>query len=249
VKINKSALYPGSGATGADVYNVATDAQGNYAITVKTNATGAQALITIDGFSGTLDTLINGVTKTGLYATYAGTTSSPVLFMGSNHVLNHNFTATNLSTSPNNITVGSAIITGSISQNIVRSVTTGTNPAVISTTNVPVPAGTVVYMNFSNDPTLLATKQYTTTTDASGYYSFTFATVAPGTTGFSQNAVIWVNDRAATRDTLKIVGSTITGTVTGLPGVFSGNSTNQNSVFNGEIRNATHFSYGGFTPN
>ncbi|MCE3228067.1 MAG: hypothetical protein K0S32_2618 [Bacteroidetes bacterium] len=248
VKINKSALYPGSQAVGADIYSGTTDAQGNYAISVKTNATGAAALITIDGFSGTQDTLINGVTKAGYYATYAGTSQNVTLFMGSNYVMNHQFNATNLSTNPNNITVGSAIITGSISQNINRSVTTGTNVA-FSTTNIAVPAGVVVYMSFANDPTLLTAKQYTTTTDAQGYYTFNLATVAPGTTGFPQNATIWINDRAATRDTLKIVNTTITGTVTGVQGVFNGGNTNQNGVFNGEIRNATHFSYSGFTPN
>src|SRR4051812_10659748 len=76
IKINKSALYPNSNAQGADVYSGTTDNNGNYAITVKSNATGVAAMITIDGFAGTLDTLVNGTKRTGLYTTYTGTTST-----------------------------------------------------------------------------------------------------------------------------------------------------------------------------
>lgn len=247
IKINKSALYPGSNAVGADVYNATTDAAGNYAVSVKTNATGTQALITIDGFAGTLDTLINGVTKPGLYATYAGTTQSPVLFMGSNYVFNHQFNASNLSTSPNNITVGSAIITGSISMtNVLKTRATATSTPVFSFTNVPVPANTVVYLGFDKDPTLLSTKTYTALTNSQGAYTFNIATVAAGTAGFNQNAVIWVTDRAATHDSVLVTAGNPAGTVTGVPGVFNSGNTTQNNVFNSEIRNAVNFSYGGF---
>jgi len=248
VKINKSALYPGSNAVGADVYNTTTDAQGKYSISVKTNATGAQALITVDGFSGTLDTLINGVVKTGLYATYAGTSTSPVLYMGSNYTFNHAFTASNVSTNPNNINIGSATITGSVSMNVVRHVTTGT-VVTITTTNIPVPAGTKVYLDFSNDPVLLTTKQYNTTTDAMGSYTFNIPTVAAGTAGFPQNALIWLADYATTRDTVKYIGSTPTSTVPGLPGVFNSINTSQFGVYNTEIRNSVNLNYGAFTPN
>ena len=50
-------------------YTGTTDANGNYAINVKSNSQGVAAMITIDGFTGTQDTIINNVTKTGLYAT------------------------------------------------------------------------------------------------------------------------------------------------------------------------------------
>ena len=53
IKINKSGtggLYPNSTVAGADVYSTTTDANGNYAITVKSNATGQETkVLTIKG--------------------------------------------------------------------------------------------------------------------------------------------------------------------------------------------------------
>ncbi|MBA3665408.1 MAG: hypothetical protein H0W61_14530 [Bacteroidetes bacterium] len=250
VKINKNSLYPGSQAVGADVYNATTDANGNYSMVVKTNASGAAALITIDGYASTLDTLINGAVKPGLYATYAGNSQNVTLYMGSNYVFNHQFTATNLSTNPNNINIGSATITGSIAMNVaLKSRATATSSPVFSFTNIAVPAGTKVYMDFTMDPVLLTTKQYQTTVDATGHYTFNFPTVAAGTAGFPQNATIWVADLSTTRDTVLIVAGNVTGTTTGVPGVFNNASTSQSSVYNTEIRNAINFNFGGFTPN
>jgi hypothetical protein len=244
VKVNKNSLYPNSTAMGADVYTGTTDANGNYSITVKSNATGVAAVVTIDGFTGTQDTIINGITKTGLFSTYAGTTNNRTLFMGQNSQLDYQFNASVVSTNPNTVLkIGSAIITGSVGVNFVKEVLTGT---VISITSTMVPvASHKVYLNFSNDPNTQATRAYEAVTDANGYYSFTLTTVAPGTSGFSQNASIYVPDYAATRDTLK-ANNTIK---TGRAGVYSGQTINQNSVYNNAIRNATHFSYIGFTQN
>jgi hypothetical protein len=255
VKVNKGGsqgLYPNSSANGADVYSATTDANGNYAISVKSNATGVSALITIDGFTGTQDTIINNVTKTGLYATYAGTSVTRNLFMGQNTTFDHNFTASNVSSNPNNINIGTASLSGSIGINMMLTVKTGTNPPVVSPpgTVIPVPAGVTVYMSFDKDPTLLATKVYTTTTDAAGRYSFNaFATVAVGSAGFNQNATIWVSDYASNRDTMRIVNGVDAPKTNGPAGVFNGSQTSQNGLYNNEIRNATNFSFGGFTPN
>ncbi|MDO8998909.1 MAG: hypothetical protein Q7W45_04015 [Bacteroidota bacterium] len=254
IKVNKGGaqgLYPNSTANGADVYSGTTDANGNYAISVKSNATGVSALITIDGFTGTQDTIINSVVKTGLYATYFGTSTTRTLFMGQNTTFDHNFTATNVSSNPNNITIGTAQLSGSISMNMALTTKTGTNPIInIPTgTNVAVPAGITVYMSLDKDPTTLVAKLYTATTDAAGRYSFTFPTVAASTPGFFQNATIWVADHAANRDTLRIVNGSNAPTTAGPSGVFNNSSTNQGGLFNNENRNATNFSFGGFTAN
>ena len=244
VKVNKNSLYPNSTAQGADVYTGTTDANGNYTISVKSNATGVAALVTIDGFTGTQDTIINGVTKTGLYSTYAGTTNNRTLFMGQNSQYDYQFTAGVVSTNPNTVLkIGTAVVTGSVGMNFVKEVLTGTVVS-ITTTMVPVP-NHKVYLNFSNDPNTQATKAYEAVTDASGYYSFTLTTVAPGTTGFNQNASVYVPDFATTRDTLR-PNNTIK---TGRAGVYSGTTINQNGVYNNAIRNATHFSYSSFTQN
>ncbi|WP_317896804.1 hypothetical protein [Aurantibacillus circumpalustris] len=240
IKVNKNSLYPNSTAQGADVYSATTDSTGNYQISVKSNATGVSAQITIDGYSGTLDTLINGVTKRGFYSTFAGTNQNRTLFMGQNSVFNYDFFANNVSSNPNTIKIGSATITGSVAVNLFKQVLTGTVVS-ITTTNVPL-ASHKVYLTFDKDPSTLANKSYETTTDANGNYSFNVATVPSGTSGFNQNATIWVADYAATRDTI-MSNSTVK---PGKMGVFQMQTLNQNGVFNSNIRNANHFSYNSF---
>lgn len=245
VKVNKNSLYPNSSAVGADVYSATSDKDGNYSITIKSNANGVNAIITIDGFTGTVDTIINGVTKTGLYSTYTGNFRNPNIVMGQNYQFDHSFFGNAVTTNPNTIyKIGKATITGSVAVNFVKEVTTGTL-VTLTTTNVPV-AGRTVYLNFSNDPTTQATKLYTATTDASGYYTFEVETVPANTNGFTnQNAVIWVADYAASRDTIKANGTLKAGPL----GVFSQQTLNQFNVYNNNIRNANHFFYNSFTQN
>ena len=160
--------------------------------------------------------------------------------MGQSTQVNHSFTATNVSTNPNTIVIGSAVITGSVGMRIIKEFTLNNFGPFI----VPVPAGRVVYLNFKNDPTLLAAKMYTTTTDASGYYTFNVATVSQTAPGFNQTADLWVNDFATTRDTLKL-----SGLKTGPAGVFQEDNTSQFNVFNNTIKNATHLTYTSFIAN
>ena len=249
-KVNKNQLYPASIAQGADVYSATSDAQGNWAVSVKTNANGVNAYMTLAGFNGTQDTIINGVTKTGLYANYFGSSANLNLVMGTTYEFGvYNFNASNLTSNPNNIMIGSAALSGSISMNQALKVTTGTVITTGGSTNVAVPAGITVYMTLDKDPTLLAPKMYTTTTTAGGRYSFTFPTVASGTAGFAQNGTIWVADYAATRDTFQILNGNNSSLITGPTGVYGNNSTNENALYNNENRNATNFSFGGFTQN
>jgi len=250
VRVNKNSLYPASNASGADVYSATSDANGYYKIAVKANSQGVAGNVVIDGFYATQDTVINGVTKPGLWATWTGLSQTRNIFVGQTTNLDHNFTPSNLTSNPNNIVIGSAVITGSVSKTFVLKSRPSTTVApAFSTTNVTVGSGLTVYCNFNMDPTQLANKMYQTTTDASGSYTFNVSTVNAGTPGFAQNATIWVADLNANRDTVSIIVGTSTTNVTGLPGVFNGVQTNQNGVFNTEIRNATNLNYGAFTPN
>jgi hypothetical protein len=253
IKVNKNQLYPNSVATGADVYSATTGTNGVWSMSVKSNATGVQAYMTMTGFNGTQDTLINGNYKTGLWANYFGPNPTNLLLvMGTTYDYGlYQFNATNLTSFPNNIMIGSAMVSGSVSaREILKTVVTGTAASTsFGFTNIAVPANTTVYMTLTNDPTTLAPKMYQTTTDATGHYSFTFPTVASGTTGFPQNATIWVSDRADSQDTVNILNGSNNGTTTGLSGVHQSASTNQGALFNNEIRNATNIYQNAFTPN
>jgi len=244
VKVNKNSLYPNSTAQGADVYTGTTDASGNYSITVRANATGVAAQITIDGFTGTQDTLVNGTMKPGLFSVYNGTTVNRTLFMGQNSQLDHVMTTNVVTTNPNaNLKIGTAIVTGSVGVNFLKEITTGT-VVNITTTIMPV-ANHKVYLNFNIDPSTQAMKTYTATTDANGYYTFNLSTVEAGTPGFAQNAAIYVPDYAASRDTVK-ANNTIK---TGRSGVFQMQTNNQGNLYNNAVRNAIHFNYNAFVPN
>lgn len=244
IKVDNSSLYPNSSAQGSRVYTGTTDADGNYEVSVLANATGVNAQVTINGFTGTLDTLVNGVTKKGFYSTYAGTNMAATLYKGQNMQLDYEFTASNVVTNPNNnLKIGTALVTGSVGLNMLKESTAGTL-IVLSTTNVAVP-GLKVYLNINNDPNTLSGKRYETTTDANGYYTFTVTTVEAGTPGFSQNATVWVNDYMTTRDTVKANNVVKTGRM----GVFQKQTLSQNALYNFEIRNASNMLYTTFTPN
>ncbi len=254
IKVNKNQLYPASIAQGADVYSAVTGTNGAWAMSVKSNATGVQGYVTITGFNGTQDTIINGVTKMGLYANYFGTTPGNTTFlMGTTFDFGvFNFIATNLTSNPNNIMIGSAMVSGSVSaRHILKARTTGTAAAVaFGFTNIAIPAGTTVYMSFDKDPTILAPKMYQTTTNANGGYSFaSFPTVALGTAGFNQNATIWVADLADDQDSVETINGGAGTVIFSKPGVFGNVGTFQNALYNNEIRNATNMAMNTFTAN
>lgn len=242
ITVNKNSLYPNSTAQGADIYTATTDDNGNYSVNVRSNATGVNAKITIDGFTGTLDTLVNGVTRTGAYSTFAGTSTNVNLVMGQNFTFNYDFSASNVVSNPNNLNVGTAVVTGSIGIEYLKETVIAPNPPFFSPTVVPVPAGHKVYLRLANDPNTGSPKVYETTTDGNGFYQFTVNTVAMGTNGFNQNAEIWIEDHSATRDTLK-ANNTVK---TGLKGVYQMETRNQNGVYKNGIKNANHLSYTNF---
>lgn len=245
IKINKNALYPNSNAQGADIYTGTTDANGNYSIPVKSNANGVNAFITIDGFTSTMDTIINGVTKTGLLTTYNALNTNFFVSMGQTFTYNHLYSTQNAAGNPNtNFKIGTAKITGTVGIDYVKEVLTGTL-VTLTTTFVPV-AGRKVYATITKDPTSLVAKTYEVITDANGRYTFDIATVASGTSGFtggnSPNATIWVADFATTRDTLK-ANNTIK---TGKSGVYTMITNTENGLYNLHIRNAVNFDYSSF---
>jgi hypothetical protein len=241
VKVNKNSLYPNSSAQGADVYSAVTDDKGNFSITVKTNAAGVAAQVTVDGFSGTLDTLINGNFKTGLLSTYSGISFNTTLVMGQNFTYNYAFTASNSQTNPNNIVIGNAVITGSVGLSLIKEIQTGT---LVSLTTAYVPLTNYkVYLSLDKDPTTQTTRQYEVNTDGNGRFSFNLETVKQGTNGFPQNVTLWVNDLAATRDTVKLDNSV----KVGRPGVFGKQSINLNGAYSTEILNGNYLQYTTFT--
>ncbi len=244
VKVNKSDLYQSASVQGADLYYGKSDSLGNYAVTVRSNAVGVNAEISFDGFTTTLDTIVNNQTRRGAYASYTGSNFTKSLVMGQNTQVDYSYVGTPLvSGSGNNLKTGTAIVTGNVYINTLKQVLTGTLTTL--TTSSFGLANRKVYLNFSNDPFTFNTKSYETTTDGNGAYTFTLNTVEQGSAGYNQIANIWVNDYAATRDTIK-PNNTI---VPGKSGVFQKVSTTHSSLYNGSIRNAVNLSYNTFVPN
>lgn len=261
-------IYPNSNYASTEVFTGATDAAGNYAIAVKSNGTGqgVTASIFIEGFTGTQDTLINGVTKTGKMCAYVGTSASPQVYKGQTTWWNPNtwsfgngnmFVITDV-TNPTSPAIGTALITGSIGCSFVKDDRTNNNGTITisppTSTTVPVPDGTKVWYTFDVEPLTLTTKVYQTTTSA-GSYSFSVSTVSVNTPGFTQNGTVWLSDLTGTRDTVKCM-TVITGTVvapqttatpntTGKPGTWNGAGITsfQGGLFNGEVRNAVNLTY------
>lgn len=244
ITVSKKSLYPNSNAAGADVYTATTDANGNYSIPVKSNANGVVANITVEGFTGTLDTLVNGQTKTGLSAVFQGTTMNRTLVMGQTAQVDFSFDSRNVASNPNSLNIGSATITGSVSMTLVEETMTGTIVS-YGLVNMAPPAGHKVFLRLTNDPVTGSPKTYETTTDANGVYSFDVSTVEMNTPGFAQNAQIWINDYATTRDTLKANNTRVTGP----SGVFQMSTQNENGLYNNTIRNAVYVRYTIFFPN
>jgi len=263
-------IYPNSNYASTEVFSGTTDANGNFNIAVKTNGTtnGVNAQVFVEGWQGTQDTIINGVTKTGRLCNYFGITANLGVFKGQSSYLNLNrwsFNVGNMSVvndnnNPTSSNLGTAVVTGSVGYTVWQSsvnVISGTvQPAAITNTYVmKSPVGTKVYATFSNDPLTLSPKPYQATTDANGSYIFNFATVNAGTPGFGQSASIWVSDLQATRDTMKITSvytgttfvSTSTAIATGRAGVYDGFNNNQGSLFSNEVRNAVNFVHGFFS--
>lgn len=267
-------IYPNSNYVSSEIFSGTTDANGNFNIAVKSNGTtnGVNGTVFIEGWQGTQDTLINGVTKVGRLCNYFGTTANVAVFKGQSSYVNFNrwsFNQGNMSVvndlnNPNSSSLGTAIVTGSVGYTVWQSsltVVSGTPgaPAITNTAVLTANAGTKIYATFSNDPLTLSPKMYETSTAANGTYTFNFATVNNGTPGFAQNATIWIADYNTTRDTVKITSvytgttfvSTSTAMATGKSGTYNGFNMNQNGLFSNEVRNANNFifPFGNFTAN
>lgn len=243
ITVRKNSLYPNSNAQGADVYNATTDENGNFSVNVRSNAQGVTAYITFEGFTGTLDTLVNGEIRTGLAAVFQGTSMTTTLIMGQPKQVDFSFDSKNVTSNPNTIKTGTALVTGSVSISFVNETLIDTN-VVYGFVNVPVESGHKVYLSIDKDPYTQSTKIYETTTDENGNYSFQINTVEAGAPGFQQNVKIWVNDFAATRDTIR---NNVR--VPGPAGVFKMSSITENGVYNNSLKNALYVRYNTFSPN
>jgi len=252
MKVNKNQLYPNSIAQGADVYSATTGTNGAWSMSVKSTANGVNGYMTIAGFNATQDTLINGNVKAGLWANYFGTSMNVTLFMGTTYDAGtYNFAASNLNTNPNNIMIGTALVSGTVGlQHWLKTVVTGTAASTsFGSTVTPIQAGTTVYMSFDMDPTLMAPKMYTATTNSSGGYTISVNTVAMGTSGFNQDATIWVADHAGTKDSIQTINGGAGTVIFSKPGVHGNASTAANALYNNEIRNNAHITLTTFTAN
>ena len=270
VRVSTQQIYPNSNYNSTEVFSGTTDANGYYSIAVKSNGTsnGVTASVFVEGFVGTQDTLINGVTKTGRSCNYFGSNQNTQIYKGQTNWWNPsvwsfgngNMTVHADLTNPNANVLGTAIVSGSVNLAYIRqaiTVVSGTPGAPAYTeTNVPVPDGSRVYCTLTQDPLTLTPRVYQVSTTA-GTYTFNLNTVNAGTPGFAQNSVIWVSDVVKSRDTVKVT-TVMTGTVfvststaapvAGKTGVYSGNTLNQNvnGLFSNENRNAINFTYSQF---
>lgn len=219
VRIWNEDLYPNSPNTqGSQVYSGTTDANGNYSITVTTNSDGCYANITIANRVGTLDSLINGVVKTGQAANFNGTNNGVWVYTGSPATFNHNMSASVIVGNPMPITIGTAVITGTISA-IHMEEDTFPGPVYYYTATLNKPlANHPVKLDFYVDPLTMIKKVYTATTNASGVYSITVTT--SDESGFNPYGYLKVADYVTGRDTLRLGGTTTTGVV---QGAFDGN--------------------------
>ncbi len=236
VKIKNSGaggLYPSASTVGSEVYTGVTNAQGKYSVSVKTNGTGVNSEITFKGFSATSDTAMSSI----LYD-FPTTVYTPVLYKGVSITQNNTFVGTPLVT-PSNQGVGTATVSGMLYRPTWIHAAVSGAPTYSLTFPAP---NRVVYLEYDKDPMTLTKKIYTTTTDASGHYSFVVTTPNMGIVGFNNAAKIYTADFAATNDTIKFTG----GVNTGKPGVFPGGTLNSNTIYSTVIRNAQNFSYNTF---
>lgn len=241
-KYGNQGLYPnttGNTADGNDVYTATTDATGRYTITAKTNGTGVSAVLRTVEFSGTKDTLLGTTVKTGLLVKYPSASQNLTLIKGQNTVWNTNLSSQSLINSPNVINAGTAIVTGSVGITYVKKRTNFTLDTVVAL------SGATIYLEYDRDPVTLVKKIYSATTDNAGKYSFTVSTPNNSEAGFNKTAKVWLNDRAATKDTFSVANSIITGKA----GVYTSVNNTYNNVYSTVIKNASNLTYNSFTAN
>jgi hypothetical protein len=236
-KYGNNGLYPAVSETqrpdGYDSYTATTDANGRYSITVKSNGLGVQAIVSTNEFTGTKDTIMGTVVKTGLLSKYDATSQSLIVAKGVNVDYSREVDGNTLVGAPNVINAGTAIITGTVGIGYIKKRTGFTLDTTLAL------AGATVYFEYDRDPVTLQKKVYTATTDATGKYTFTVATPNQNVSGFNQQGKLWINDRAATLDTFTVANSR----VTGRSGVYFGDNYTIGGVYSTAIRNANHIGY------
>jgi len=220
-----------------DSYTAKTDANGRYSITVKSNGNGVEAIITTNEFNSTKDTLVGTSVKTGLLSVYDGQNSGTVVL---NKGVNYDFTRSiygnTLVNAPVSYNAGTAIVTGTLGIEYIKKRTGFTVDTTLAL------AGATVYFEYDRDPVTLQKKVYTATTDASGKYTFTVVTPNENVDDFNHEGKLWINDRAATRDTFTLANSRVTGRA----GVYQENSKNIYGVYSTAIKNGQHIEYYSF---
>lgn len=226
IKVNNNDLYPNSNSQGSEVYTATSDANGHYAVGVKTNGNGVQAQITFKSFSSANDT-----TSSSIIYNFPGQVITKSLVKGVNIEENYNY-VTSVLVDPNNTQKGTATVSGQVK--IAKHIQLTAN-GVPTQTTVPF-ANTVVYLEYDKDPITLTKKIYTTTTNSAGRYSFNIVTPNMGQAGFNNNARVYTADISMPYDTLKF-----NGTVSSAPGVYKGVTNTYSNVYSTIIKNASDF--------
>lgn len=229
-------LYPNSSAVGSEVYSTTTNAMGKYSLSVKTNGTGVDAEITFNGFSMANDTAMSAVVYD-----YPTTVYNTTLYKSLNATQNHNYTGSAVVT-PANQGVGTATVSGVLYMNR-RAYTTAAN-TVNSPSATPV-ANQTIYLEYDKDPMTLSKKIYTTTTSATGRYTFVVTTPnTPNLPGFNDMVKVYVPAKAMTEDSVRFNGTVITGK----QGVYAGGNSTYGPVYSTINKNNLAVTYGAFTP-
>lgn len=254
-RVNNNSLYPnstGSNSQGSRVYETTTDANGNYSLPVLANGNGVTCFWEIHPWQGTVDTIINGVIKTGLVSNFTGASGNTTLIKGVSWNRNHQASTSAILTNPvPTPTVCTAIVTGSLRIQYLRQDTIPAGGGTPSTNYFYVPtsytlANHPVKLMFDKDPITQATKIYYGTSNSQGIYSFTIETTDWNASGFwNQDASVYVEDYATTMDTVKLNGSKVMGRA----GVYHQQWNYSYGIYCNEIRNAVHLNYNSFTAN
>ena len=182
ITVKKSELYPNStSAIGVETFEGVTDEDGEYSITIKTNAEGVNALVSTSGFIGTLDAYSKGELIVGERALFTSQTDTVAIKTGVNEVSDISIVGTQIDAASTSTIVGTATVRGYV--------------YILHNGKEDYLSNHTVTLTVDKDPFTNKEKRYTTKTDAKGAYVFTVETVETGTKGYdNQTALLEVFD-------------------------------------------------------
>lgn len=234
VTVKKSELYPNSkSAIGVETFEDVTNAEGEYSITIKTNAEGVSAFVSTSGFIGTLDAYSGGELTVGERALFTSQTDTITVKTGVNEVSDISITGTQIGAASDAVSIGKATVRGYV--------------YILDKGEKDYLSNHTVVLTLDKDPFTNAEKVYTTKTDAKGSYVFTIETVESGTKDYEQKATVKAYDFEA-RQRIYDLGDDKWKTED-KDGVYSAPATiNLTAVYNNSIQVGKDIAYSAFTP-